>query len=125
MTKESIYFPPGIWGKITSFLGKDYWYNRKQLSYFSQALDLHNSNYKFSSYWLWNNWRQKKENSWYLNRRLRKPEIPQRFKNYTNNPYITSVDPPNLNHHKYNIGEFYDKHKYYSNQVFSYRILGD
>ena len=72
MDKDSIYFPPGIWGKITAFLGKDYWYNRQQLTYLSQVIDLHNSDYKFSSYWLWNPWRQKEQNSWYLNRTLRK-----------------------------------------------------
>ena len=125
MNKETIYFPPGIWGKITSFLGKDYWYNRQQLTYFSQALDLQNSNYKFHSYWLWNNWRQKKQNSWYLNKELRKPEIPNRFMNYMYNPYILSIDPPSLDHNRYNLDEYYDKHEHFSNLVFCYKGFCD
>ena len=125
MNKETIYFPPGIWGKITSFLGKDYWYNRQQLTYFSQALDLQNSNYKFHSYWLWNNWRQKKQNSWYLNKELRKPEIPSRFINYMYNPYIISIDPPSLDHNRYNLDEYYDKHEHFSNLVFCYKGFCD
>ena len=125
MDNKTIYFPTGIWGKITSFLGKDYWYNRQQLTYFSQALDLQNSNYKFNSYWLWNNWRQKKENSWYLNKELRKPEIPNRFMNYMCNPYIISIDPPSLDHNRYNLDEYYNKHEHYSNLVFCYKGFCD
>ena len=91
MNTELVCFPPGIWGKITSFLGKD-WYNRQQLSYISQVIDLHNSDYKFSGYYGIGG--DKKKNSWYLNRQLRKPEIQTRFLNYKNNPYILEIDPP-------------------------------
>ena len=123
MNIELVCFPPGIWGKITSFLGKDYWYNRQQLSYISQVIDLHNSDYKFSGYWLWNPWRQKKENSWYLNRQLRKPEIPTRFLNYKNNPYILEIDPPKINHENHNMSDYYDMHETYRKKVFRFKSI--
>mgnify|MGYP001246582559 CR=1 FL=1 len=125
MNKDSIYFPPGIWGKITSFLGKDYWYNRQQLTYLSQVIDLYNSDYKFSSYWLWNPWRQKEQNNWYLNRTLRKPEIPERFMNYRDNPYISNIDPPIINHDTHNIDNYYDKHVNFRDLVFGFHGILD
>ena len=125
MNKDSICFPPGIWGKITAFLGKDYWYNRQQLTYLSQVIDLHNSDYKFSSYWLWNPWRQKEQNSWYLNRTLRKPEIPKRFMNYEDNPYISNIDPPIINHDTYTMDNYYDKHTKYRDLVFCFNVIFD
>tara|TARA_B100000902_G_C27243045_1_gene881086 strand:+ start:879 stop:1241 length:363 start_codon:yes stop_codon:yes gene_type:complete len=117
MNEEGIYFPPGIWGIITSFLGSTYWYNRKQLTYLSQALDFNNSNYKDSGYWLWYKWREKHKNSWYLNLSLRKPELPMRFNTITNNPYIESIDPPRVTEHDYNL---YKNHQKYSALVFGF-----
>ena len=102
-----------IWMIINSFLGVNYWYNRKKLTVLSQAVDFITSDYSNNSYWTWNRWRKNKYN---LNISIHKPILPLRFINIANNPYIISVDPP-----KYNKSfSILDKQqKEYSNKIYN------
>lgn len=96
ITKKHYYFPPEVWEIITSYLGENYWDERIKLTYISQALDFAYSDYNINSYWKWYKWRQRSNNSWYLDKLYEKPETPLRFNKIKNNPYIMSVDPPKL-----------------------------
>tara|TARA_B100000242_G_C43021226_1_gene475255 strand:- start:20 stop:349 length:330 start_codon:yes stop_codon:yes gene_type:complete len=88
-----IFFPEDVWLIINSFLGVNYWYNRKKLTSLSNAIDFITSDYSNNSYWKWNNWRK---NKLYLDTYIYKPLLPHRFINITNNPYILCVEPPKL-----------------------------
>ena len=91
--KNQYFIPKDIWDIITSYLGDTYWYHRKRLSELSFAIDLIHSDYAWNlgSYYRWKAWRDKRQNSWYLDAPLQKPTLPKRFREWRINPYIESV----------------------------------
>lgn len=86
-----IFFPDDIWTIINSFLGVNYWYNRKKLTLLSQAIDFITSDYSTNTYWKWYKWRC---NISYLDIIIYKPLLPHRFINLNSNHYIKCTDPP-------------------------------
>lgn len=97
--RKKYYFTYEIWEIITTFLGKDYWGNRRNLTYVLEALDLLYSDYNKNS----------------LFKLYKAPEIPNYFNKIKYNPYIISIRPPILN----STGKYLRKlHKYLYSKVF-------
>lgn len=107
------FLPNDIWIIINSFLGVNYWYNRKKLTVLSKAVDFITSDYSNNSYWKWNRWRKNKYN---LDIHIIKPTLPHRFRNIISNPYIISVDPPKYNKSLTILDE---QQKEYSNKIYN------
>ena len=107
-----IFFPDDVWTIINSFLGVNYWYNRKKLGSLSNAIDFITSDYSNNSYWKWNNWRKNKA---HLNICIYKPVLPHRFINITNNQYVSNIDPPKLNKSLYILAKL---QKEYSDKIY-------
>jgi len=107
-----IFFPADVWTIINSFLGVNYWYNRKKLTLLSQAIDFITSDYSINSYWKWNNWRKK---NFYLNTPIYKPLLPHRFINIDSNPYILCIEPPICNE---SLDILTKQQKEYSNKIY-------
>ena len=79
------FLPNDIWIIINSFLGVNYWYNRKKLTVLSKAVDFITSDYSNNSYWKWNRWRKNKYN---LDIHIIKPTLPHRFRNEHHSVFI-------------------------------------
>lgn len=105
--------PVSISKEIINYLGgEEYLYERKQLSYLSNAIDLYYSYYSNDSYWKWGKWREKHGII-----SISKPTIPKRFKKIKNNPFIISIDPPLLSK---NINELVFLHELKRKYIFDY-----